>query len=67
MIRVDFIGDGIFAVAMMLLVLDLYVPVSEAIHSEQPLWVSGAMHMSTKRVHRIHHPRATRLCYCVKA
>ncbi len=43
MIRVDFIDDGIFAVPMMLLVLDLCVPVSEAIHSEQPLWVSGAM------------------------
>lgn len=41
--RLTALSDGIFAVAMTLLVLDLRVPVSEAIHSEQPLWVSGAI------------------------
>lgn len=32
------LSDGIFAVAMTLLVLDLRVPVTEAVHSERDLW-----------------------------
>src|SRR5438093_5512789 len=41
--RLAALSDGIFAVAMTLLVLDLRVPVSEALHLAQPLWVSGAL------------------------
>jgi uncharacterized membrane protein len=41
--RLAALSDGIFAVAMTLLVLDLRVPVGEALHPEQPLWVSGAI------------------------
>jgi uncharacterized membrane protein len=36
--RLAALSDGIFAVSMTLLVLDLRVPASEAIHSEQDLW-----------------------------
>ncbi len=36
--RLAALSDGIFAVSMTLLVLDLRVPVGEAIHSEHDLW-----------------------------
>ena len=41
--RLAALSDGIFAVAMTLLVLDLRVPVVEAVHRWQPLWASGAI------------------------
>jgi len=36
--RLSALSDGIFAVSMTLLVLDLRVPAAEAIHSERDLW-----------------------------
>ena len=41
--RLAALADGIFAVAMTLLVLDVRVPVLEVIHTSQPLWVTGAI------------------------
>jgi uncharacterized membrane protein len=41
--RLAALSDGIFAVAMTLLVLDLRVPVIGAIQGEQALWVNGAL------------------------
>jgi uncharacterized membrane protein len=36
--RLAALSDGIFAVAMTLLVLDLRVPAAEAVHSGDDLW-----------------------------
>ncbi len=41
--RLAALSDGIFAVAMTLLVLDLRVPVSEVLNPQRPLWVNGAL------------------------
>jgi hypothetical protein len=41
--RLAALSDGIFAVAMTLLVLDLHVPVIGPLQGEQALWVSGAL------------------------
>ena len=38
--RLAALSDGIFAVAMTLLVLDLYIPVSDKIRTEHDLWTA---------------------------
>ncbi len=41
--RLTALSDGIFSVAMTLLVLDLRVPMLHAIHNSQPVWTPGAI------------------------
>jgi len=41
--RLAALSDGIFAVAMKLLVLDLRLPERETLHLQQPLWAIGAV------------------------
>src|ERR1035438_6340927 len=38
--RLAALSDGIFAVAMTLLVLDLHAPAKEAVHDERGLWLA---------------------------
>lgn len=38
--RLEALSDGIFAVAMTILILDLRVPAVEAVHSEHDLWLA---------------------------
>ncbi len=40
--RLAALSDGIFAVAMTLLVLDLRVPVAGTLHRQHPVWAGGA-------------------------
>lgn len=41
--RLAALSDGIFAVVMTLLVLDLRVPAVKALHTRQPIWADGAL------------------------
>jgi uncharacterized membrane protein len=41
--RLAALSDGIFAVAMTLLVLNIRLPTTVALHVQQPIWASGAL------------------------
>ena len=44
--RIDALTDGVFAIAMTLLILEIRIPVTELIHSEKDLWfqLAGLKH-----------------------
>ena len=41
--RLAALSDGIFSVAMTLLVLNIVVPTIAAPHAQQPIWAAGAL------------------------
>lgn len=49
--RLAALSDGIFAVAMTLLVLDLRVPAANALHAQHPVWAAGALRSEHVVVH----------------
>jgi uncharacterized membrane protein len=42
LVRLAALSDGIFAVAMTLLILNVHVPIATMLHAEQPLWANGS-------------------------
>jgi uncharacterized membrane protein len=42
LVRLAALSDGIFAVAMTLLILNVHVPIATMLHAEQPLWSNGS-------------------------
>ena len=51
--RLAALSDGIFSIVMTLLVLNLRVPVSNAVHTHQPLWDEGALHAESELWHNL--------------
>jgi TMEM175 potassium channel family protein len=61
--RLAALSDGIFAVAMTLLVLDLHVPVIAAFGGQHPLWSAGALSHETILMHALGHLAPRLLAY----
>ncbi|MEV4111644.1 TMEM175 family protein [Nonomuraea sp. NPDC049695] len=61
--RLAALDDGVFAIVLTLLVLDLRVPVEELAHHEQPLWQPGAFAAESELWHALGEVGPSLLAY----
>jgi uncharacterized membrane protein len=61
--RLAALDDGVFAIVLTLLVLDLRVPAEDLTHPERPLWHSGAMSAESELWHALGEVAPSLLAY----
>ena len=63
--RLAALSDGIFAVTMTLLVLDLRVPVVDEVHRQRPLWSEGSLEPERLLGQALHHVGPSALAFAL--
>jgi uncharacterized membrane protein len=61
--RLSALSDGIFAIAMTILVLELRVPVLDAVHAQKTLWSAGAVSQEQAVLEALRHVAPRLLIY----
>ncbi|MEP7055974.1 MAG: TMEM175 family protein [Actinomycetota bacterium] len=61
--RLAALSDGVFAIVMTLLVLEIRIPTEHPPHSQNPVWVSGALRSESLLWHRLGHIAPLLLVY----